>query len=410
MSRGPNPVDGAGRARYAARIVGRPEGFGEAGPPNLAVQAMRLWRRRAERDRAVAAQAALAQAGSVAGGLVLQASSLGAGGASAACGTRGKRETGGCAHGDGMLTDLVVWYLFLGGTGAGLLLVAAVFEMLSPQAVDGVCARAGRYAPRPAYRRFFGPAYGVGTAAVLLGMLCLLLDLGRADRALSLFLQPVPSFISVGAYALVALVVLSALLAAVWTFGVEGFRVAFVRVVRVLVVAVAGVVVAYTGLFLASMPAVPLWASPWLPPLFVASALSCGCALLACTCVLTGSGEEFASTLRRVQKADVAAIACELAVLAAFGIAALGGSETARLSMERLVAGDLAPAFWGAVVALGLVAPGACEAFGKRVSARVAVFACAFVLVGGFFLRWCIAQAGMPPDLVASTMVALGIQ
>ena len=122
------------------------------------------------------------------------------------------------------------------------------------------CARAGRYAPRPAYRRFFGPAYGVGTAAVLLGMLCLLLDLGRADRALSLFLQPVPSFISVGAYALVALVVLSALLAAVWTFGVEGFRVAFVRVVRVLVVAVAGVVVAYTGLFLASMPAVPLWA------------------------------------------------------------------------------------------------------------------------------------------------------
>ena len=180
--------------------------------------------------------------------------------------------------------------------------------------------------------------------------------------------------------------------------------------VFLLVVAVAGVVVAYTGLFLASMPAVPLWASPWLPPLFVASALSCGCALLACTCVLTGSGEEFASTLRRVQKADVAAIACELAVLAAFGIAALGGSETARLSMERLVAGDLAPAFWGAVVALGLVAPGACEAFGKRVSARVAVFACAFVLVGGFFLRWCIAQAGMPPDLVASTMVALGIQ
>ena len=219
------------------------------------------------------------------------------------------------------------------------------------------CARAGRYAPRPAYRRFFGPAYGVGTAAVLLGMLCLLLDLGRADRALSLFLQPVPSFISVGAYALVALVVLSALLAAVWTFGVEGFRVAFVRVVRVLVVAVAGVVVAYTGLFLASMPAVPLWASPWLPPLFVASALSCGCALLACTCVLTGSGEEFASTLRRVQKADVAAIACELAVLAAFGIAALGGSETARLSMERLVAGDLAPAFWAPSWRLALWRP-----------------------------------------------------
>lgn len=54
MSGGPNPVDGAGRARYAARIVGRPEGFGEAGLPDLAVLAMRLWRRRAEQVWAAA--------------------------------------------------------------------------------------------------------------------------------------------------------------------------------------------------------------------------------------------------------------------------------------------------------------------------------------------------------------------
>lgn len=310
-----------------------------------------------------------------------------------------------------MLADLVVWYLFLGGAGAGVLFVASILESLSPQAIDGARADcSGRYVPRLAYRRFFGPVYGVGIVAVALGMLCLLLDLGRSERVLSLFFQPTLSFIAVGAYALFALMVLAAVLVAIWTFGFDSLPRSVAGVVRVLVAAAALVVMAYTGLFLSSMPSVPLWATLWLPVLFVASALSSGIALLVCTVVLTGSSEEFSSTLCRMQKVDAAVIACELVVLVLFVASAYAGSETARLSIERLVQGDLAAVFWGLVVGLGLIVPLVCELFNGKTGIRAAVVAGILVLVGGLSLRWGIAQAGTAPNIVASVMAVLGIQ
>lgn len=310
-----------------------------------------------------------------------------------------------------MLGDLVVWYLFLGGAGAGLLFSAAVLESLSPHAVDRIrAARDSRYVPKEAYTRFFGPAYGVGIAAVVLGMLCLLLDLGRSERALSLFLQPVFSFITVGAFALVILILLAAVLFAVWMLGLTSLPKAVALAVRVCCIAAAAVVMAYAGLFLSSMPAVPLWASPWLPLLFVASALSTGLALLVCVVVLTGSQDEFASTLRRIQKADAVIIACECVVLALFVASAAFGGDTARMSAERLVQGDLAGMFWGSVVVLGLAAPLVLEAANRAMNSYAIIAAGALVLVGGYFLRWCIAEAGMAPDIVASVMGVLGIQ
>lgn len=310
-----------------------------------------------------------------------------------------------------MLEELVVWYLFLGGAGAGLLFSAAVLESLSPHAVDRTrSARDNRYVPKEAYTRFFGPAYGVGVAAVVLGMLGLLLDLGRSDRALALFLQPVPSFITVGAFALVILVALAAVLFAVWMFGMSSLPKAAAYAVRACCMVAAAVVMAYTGLFLSSMPAVPLWASPWLPVLFVASALSAGLALLVCVVVLTGSGDEFTTTLRRIQEVDAIVIACEFVVLALFVASALLGNDTARLSAERLVQGDLASVFWGSVVVLGLAAPLVLEAANRAMNSYAIIASGSLVLVGGYFLRWCIAEAGMAPDIVASVMGVLGIQ
>lgn len=319
---------------------------------------------------------------------------------------RGRAD--GRAKGGGMLGDLVVWYLFLGGAGAGLLLAAAVLECLSPQALVVGCG--SRYVPQQAYRRFFGPAYLIGVAALSIGMLCLLVDLGRGERVLMLFLQPALSFISVGAFSLLALVVLAAFPVAVWAFGYGRFPRVFVLIVRALLIVVALVVMAYTGLFLSSMPSVPLWATPSLPVLFVASALSSGLALLVCTVVLTGSGEEFSSTLDRLRKVDAVVIACEIVALVVFVASAYAGSETARASAERLVQGDLATLFLGLVVVLGLLVPLACEAFNRTAAARVSVAAGAFVLVGGFFLRWCVSEAGAAVDIAASVMTVLGIQ
>ncbi|MEG0504797.1 MAG: NrfD/PsrC family molybdoenzyme membrane anchor subunit, partial [Raoultibacter sp.] len=225
-----------------------------------------------------------------------------------------------------MLGDLVVWYLFLGGAGAGLLFVTAVLETLSPHAIDRFRAEKDhRYAPKELYGRFFGPAYGVGIATVVFGIACLLFDLGRSERALNLFLQPTVSFITVGAFALAALVFLAAILFIIWMFGIAALPRVFAVLVRSCCMVVAFAVMVYTGLFLSSMSAIELWSSFWLPVLFVVSALSTGLALLVCVVVLTGSGDDFTSTLRRVQKADVLVIICELAVLAAFVVSALFG-------------------------------------------------------------------------------------
>lgn len=307
-----------------------------------------------------------------------------------------------------MLGDLVVWYLFLGGAGAGLLLVVAILECLSPQAV--AADRAGRFVPPGSYRRFFGPAYLTGIAAIALGMLCLLLDLGRGERVLAVLFQPTLSFISVGAFALLALLALAAVPAAVWAFGCASLPKVLMLVDRPLIAVVAVAVMAYTGLLLSSMPSVPLWASPLLPVLFVVSSLSSGIALLTCAVVLTGSGEAFATTLERLRKIDAAVIVCEIFVLALFTALAFLGGETARASVERLVQGDLAAPFLGLVVALGLLVPLICEVVGRKDALRAAVAASAFVLVGGFFLRWCISEAGMAVDIAASVTRVLGIQ
>ena len=306
-----------------------------------------------------------------------------------------------------MLEDLTVWYLFLGGAGAGCLLVAAVLECLSPHAI---AANGGRRIPKGPYRSFFAPAYVAGLAAVAVGALCLLLDLGRGERALSLVFQPTLSFISVGVFLLIALMVLAAAPAALWAFGRTGLPEPLALATRVLLALAAFSVMTYTGLFLSGMPSVPLWNTPLLPVLFVTSALSSGIALLVCVAFLTGSSERFASAANRLRAADAVVIVCEVILLALFVGAAFLKGGTAQASAERLVQGDLSAPFLGLVVLLGLVVPFACEALARKVSERAVVAAAVLVLAGGFFLRWCIVEAGMAVDIAASVMPALGIQ
>lgn len=310
-----------------------------------------------------------------------------------------------------MLEDLVVWYLFLGGAGAGLLFTVAALEALSPHAFEeSGTKRDRRCAPKEIYSRFFGPAYGAGVAAIFLGMFGLLLDLGRSERALTLFFQPTFSFVTVGAFSLVILVLLAAVPLIVWVLRIPLPSKTLMLVVLGCCMVMALVVMVYTGFFLASISAVEFWNSPLLPVLFVVSSLSSGMALLVCVVVLTGSGEEFGSTLRRIQKVDAVVIVFEIVVLALFIVWGLFGGETAHHSSERVIQGDLASIFWGCVVFLGLAVPLACEVLNRNLNAYAIIASGVLVLVGGFFLRWCISEAGVAPDIVASVARTLGLQ
>lgn len=305
-----------------------------------------------------------------------------------------------------MLSDLVVCYLFLGGAGAGALLVLCALGLLSTRAA--ALARGGRLRATSAYRRLLAPGFASAFALLAAGAVCLAVDLGSFDGALLLFVRPRATHLTVGAWALAAGLLLSALSCAAWS-SARGWRLAVVRALGVLGAVDALVAMAYTGLLLGGVGAVPLWASPWLPALFVVSALSCGVACVIGAAHLAGAARLFPGVLRALAAVDAVAIVAEAA--AAWGLvafAAAGGSmggasqEAAVASAEVLVAGPDAWLFWGGFALAGLVVPFALDlvlARARRPLPHAALAAAACVLAGGFAMRWCVVAAGAHPAL-----------
>lgn len=314
----------------------------------------------------------------------------------------------------------IVLYLFLGGAGAGACLVLAVAGLLVPGECIAVSHpdRAGRasqtvfWAPST-YRKLFAPAYGCVLVVLLLGVLCLVADLGRADRLLLLLSTPTFSHIVVGAYAYAACFALAVMLALAWAGVVRGVPLGWVRFFGVLAVPVAAVAMVYTGLLLQSLAAVPLWAVFWLPAVFVLSSLSCGIALFVGAAHISEAGTAFATLFRRIVLCDAVVVLLEIAAVAAF-LAACGGavdapasgtSEAAVNSYLDLIAGSNAGLWWVGFAGLGLAAPLALEVVFLRrarvghTPCRLALAASACVLFGGFVMRFCIVEAGMHPVL-----------
>ncbi len=323
-----------------------------------------------------------------------------------------------------MFSTLVVCYLFLGGAGAGACLVLAVLGLLSPRDQVAVMTssrskrrRAMMRVPN-AYRLLFVPGLIAALGTLIVGMIFLAVDLGRADRIVLLFIAPSASYITAGAWSLMLCAALSLLLLMVW-MGLGRWRDAVVRVMEVLVIVASIVVMVYTGLLLQSMPSVPLWNTPWLPVLFVLSSASCGIALVLGISVFSGAGQAFHGVLKRLVVVDAVLVAAEGVVLALF-LAMLAGTlpaesslidgtqMAASTSLQELIAGDYAYLFWSGFVLVGLLIPLVLDIVLAR-RARflpgtiLAVAAC--VLVGGFILRLCMVDAGVHPIL--STVMGL---
>lgn len=310
--------------------------------------------------------------------------------------------------GAGVLSDLVVCYLFLGGAGAGLGLVLSVLGLLVPRECAATLSGT-RLHPSVAYRKLLGCGFVAAFVVLALGIACLLADLGNAERVILLLLQPAVSYLTVGSWALVICLALVAALGLAW-LGVGAWSVALVRILHVAVALVALAVMAYTGLLLQSLGAVPLWSTPWLPALFVASSLSCGIACVLALAQLTGAASAFRTVLGRLAAVDAAVIAVEAAIVAVFVYAASlagaplsNGTELAAAqSVRELVAGANAQLFWSGFVAFGLTVPFVLDvvlARPRRPLPGVALFAAACVLGGGFVMRFCVVAAGAHPVL-----------
>ena len=260
---------------------------------------------------------------------------------------------------------LIVWYFFLGGIAGGAYFTAAIADNFGSSRDKSV----------------FRVGYVLALLLVSVCGVLLILDLGTPSR----FLNMLKSFkfwdpMSIGAWMLGVFGMFAFASSALSFMGGEG--VARLRRRLSLIGIISGFfIAAYTGVLL-SATAMPFWREARLMgALFLASGASTGMAAISLLLYLAGesAGEGF----KKIKRADRYAIMFEILVLAAF-VFLLGSAA------GPLVTGQLAPLFWGGLVALGLVLPLLMDLAGLKVPGAIPA---ALVLVGGFILRYVIVMA-----------------
>jgi len=279
---------------------------------------------------------------------------------------------------------LIAWYLFLAGASAGAFLTAAFVEAKYPDSnkmrIAGriiapvflglgllmlmIDAEAGLHNPL----RFFWLVSNPGSVMTLgVYFICVYMPVALAAAVLEILKKKVPKWLT-------------------WIGIVFAFAVA-----------------AYTGFLRGVVKAYPLWNNAILPILFVVSALSAGLAATSLVGLVTDR-ERF-EHMWLIKKSHVILSAIEMVVLFTMLVIVSAGSFEGAASVHSLIAGQYAPAFWGGIVVLGLVAPFCIEGYpvfiAKRVetsttSLVVSLIGEAGVLVGGFLLRLLVILAALP--------------
>ena len=279
---------------------------------------------------------------------------------------------------------MIAWYLFLAGASAGAFLTSAFVEVKYPESVKmrvagriiapiflgiGLVmlmldAEAGLHNPL----RFFWLIANPGSVMTLgVYFICVFMPVALVSALLEVLKKPVPKWLT-------------------WIGIVFAFAVA-----------------AYTGFLLGVVKAFPLWNNAILPILFVVSALSAGLAATSLVGLLVDR-ERF-EQMWLIKKSHVILSAIEMVVLATMLVIVSAGSVEGAASVYSLVAGQYAPAFWGGIVLLGLVAPFIIEGYPVFITKRVetsmtsmvvSVIGEAGVLVGGFMLRLLVVLSALP--------------
>ena len=279
---------------------------------------------------------------------------------------------------------MIAWYLFLAGASAGAFLTSAFVEVKYPESVKmrvagriiapiflgiGLVmlmldAEAGLHNPL----RFFWLIANPGSVMTLgVYFICVFMPVALVSALLEVLKKPVPKWLT-------------------WIGIVFAFAVA-----------------AYTGFLLGVVKAFPLWNNAVLPILFVVSALSAGLAATSLVGLLVDR-ERF-EQMWLIKKSHVILSAIEMVVLATMLVIVSAGSVEVAASVYSLVAGQYAPAFWGGIVLLGLVAPFIIEGYPVFITKRVetsmtsmvvSVIGEAGVLVGGFMLRLLVVLSALP--------------
>lgn len=288
-----------------------------------------------------------------------------------------------------MLGSFVVLYLFLGGCGAGVLLVAAAWSLLFRR------TRTRSRAQSRAFDGLAGTLAAIAFVMLAVSAFCLLLDLGRPQRFFLLFARPTPSLLTFGSFALLASLAVSGVLTAVHLMAPRPAPAPLRTALEAAAIVLSLALMVYTGLYMALMEAVPLWNNAALPVLLALSSASSGVAVVLLAVPFVRDGALLAGWTEALRRVHRIVLALEAVALAAFlGLALVG--PFARPALTALLAPEGAgPWFVVGFAGLGVAVPLAAEGVRAllKVPATLQVVEVLCVL-GGLILRFCLVAAG----------------
>ena len=256
-----------------------------------------------------------------------------------------------------VLVPLVIAvYLFLAGISGGAVAAAVILNLYRKQAHENT----------PVLKA----ASVIGAATILLGMVCLVLDLTNPFNFWRILIYYNPtSVMSLGVMALLVyiptvciltLVALRGLLPKVglgFLDGIVGFFDGWRVVLQWIALVFALTICAYTGFLISALIRFPLINQAVLPALFVASGLSAGMAATkAFACLAFGDRHESCDQ-HLLHAAEWPVMAAEALCIFMIAVALVNGNAAAQAAFAAFTTGAWAIEFWVGVVCVGFCGP-----------------------------------------------------
>ena len=278
-------------------------------------------------------------------------------------------------------------YLFLGGLAAGILFFAAYFTIVGKG---------------DKYRAAVKIAPHLVPWILIIGLVALLLDLKHQLYFWRLYTTiRLESPMSWGAWVLMLVTPLSFIWSAIhiqeiypkwnWRFKFLRDLEAFFRKQKITIAWVMGIssiiLGVYTGILFSAFNARPLWNTSILGPLFLASGLSAGAAVIMLISKTHKERVMFA-------KIDIGIIVVELFLIVHMFMGFLASTQVQIDAANLFLGGPWTAPFWIFVVILGMVVPIILEALELRKFKIPVVIPASLVLFGSLMLRFLIAYAG----------------
>ncbi|MCK5137347.1 MAG: polysulfide reductase NrfD [Bacteroidales bacterium] len=278
-------------------------------------------------------------------------------------------------------------YLFLGGLAAGILFFAGLYTILGK---EKEYPTAVRLAPH------------IVPFVLIIGLFALFLDLKHKLYFWRLYTTiRLESPMSWGAWVLMLVTPLSFIWSAIhikeifpkwnWKFKILIFLNEFFTKYKLAiawVMAISSVILGvYTGILFSAFNARPLWNTSILGPLFLASGLSAGAAVI----MLFSKNHHERTTFSKI---DITIIVVELFLIIHMFMGFLASTEVQIKAAELFLGGPYTASFWIFVVILGMIIPVILEVLELKKYKIPVLIPATLVLFGSLMLRFLISFAG----------------